>query len=1274
MSVLRISLQKSAPTRPLHAAMVSALLLDAILAFGLEDPAYYTEEDIETYLDPPSPGADPAAGRPLNVFKVLGPPTSDTKQPSRSTRVELAVHASNLAAMVQESLNSIDHVEENLAEARRRAKDKSGFVPPATESEIKSSVYVAGFLRHKGKTVDLGNRRHFNLVHLVLVANLLCKGFDITNPEDIKKGLKEYHRALGLTLSFGDDIETVSVAGKREEIVVDLDITGPLALCLGTTFVGILNDERKFSTRVLATSVCVFDLHKATEFRSTPKSLVWKLERIIFAYALKSITGQFHPAMFMPRLQKDPTFTNLKTVLQALLHEDRLSTEERDAWYLLLSDLPQHENRSIPSAHTSSRPGSMNGEKSLGNGQYSHMQRQEATLTSSDQGQLTADKSRHSSPLSPPPMDVDADVDDPDQAMLKRKRTEELNSEEESAGEGQDKAPTKPDKKKPKSKARPKSKPRPRPKQKPTLNPISEADSNNGEDIYVEVAGLRFLPTKHSFHMDGSSSVFAVYAMRPLADEFVESQEARQLKEQYVDKTRRRLENTTVKLSSKTVEMQLYAPNDKHDMSSSFSYTWQPEGDTMADIIKHQPTAVENGIQKPLHMLESARDLRFVGDGSQSELCVMSYQDFMLIRAQVIGEILANRSILLYDCPSEGDCPSEDEQDFAACIKYVRSPEALVEIQDGYLPQDGAKGIVIDQLKKLIPDPDFCGGKPRANALQNLTPNHPVVAVPRINTWGIHIRGLTHTADIPELRAASLPTQHLQWAIFGNDGVYTGDHVDASGFTVVQVLNKKGGKAWAVQNSNILGPKADGKQGAYYSRHMYEGWNGGTSNTNLYASEVLWLHHKMMLIMRPMTAHRVVGLGDTGTGGLHGHELQTIDRSIAAEIHGVFASEISTNTDHSDARWLFTRILILQLNSMLRGEQSHHVLVLTDGIQLEKFVLLVTFNVVLPSLQKSAYCNIQQGGRYKGALPIQLDRYEELEYAWKRIGIFVEHIDTSGVFCCETGAFKTFRQAIDDAILQMALCCYKYRQNTNPVAAAALNKVQFTVATFKTQLVKVLSAFDHVRYLAQQPTLRPSPASSISAYQPVYKSPALGSDTVSLTHLHLPDTALDCRLSLGEMLGLIIHANTPPLGGRLLGPGAPSWTTTPSKASVRLPTANTLSPAQPGSGLTKVPIFLWTFYDVTERNVVGCPNTLESTKHFHHEQLPYSKEPSSSMRTEGCSVLDLVYVHITSDDLDMLDVEASGAIFFDRFFFGLGAGSRSFRFSAICSLRAGHAL
>ncbi|KAJ7070194.1 hypothetical protein C8F01DRAFT_546665 [Mycena amicta] len=353
---LRNSLSRSETTKPLHAAMLSALLLDAILMFGAE-----TEEDdcdheeaVESYLMPSDPGA-PAQ---LNVAKVLGPPTAETRIRPQSSRVTQAINAPNLAAVVQDALSSLDHVAHNLA------KKKVEFVVPTTSNEIQSSTYIAGFLRGRGtrkRNPDLGHRRHFNLVHLVLVANLLYTGVDIEDTEEVKRGLQIYHNKLGMNISFSDADKNT------DKLVVDLDITGPLALCLGTSIISILNDERRFSNNSLATTVCVYDLQNVLEYRSHPESLVWKLERAIFRHIqwyFEGNTGRSHPAMLMGRLENDVKFQNLKSILETLLDRGLLPDKERDAWYML-SDMPswtdfdgelnEHGKR-VPGADSSGGP------------------------------------------------------------------------------------------------------------------------------------------------------------------------------------------------------------------------------------------------------------------------------------------------------------------------------------------------------------------------------------------------------------------------------------------------------------------------------------------------------------------------------------------------------------------------------------------------------------------------------------------------------------------------------------------------------------------------------------------------------------------------------------------------------------------------------------------------------------------------------------------------------------------------------------------------------
>ncbi|KAJ7056527.1 hypothetical protein C8F01DRAFT_351328 [Mycena amicta] len=306
-----------------------------------------------------------------------------------------------------------------------------------------------------------------------------------------------------------------------------------------------------------------------------------------------------------------------------------------------------------------------------------------------------------------------------------------------------------------------------------------------------------FLPSKTSTRWTTPQLFLKFSAGCSLAAQLDKRNAAATIRNQYHQRLQPRFEDKTVELSKQTVQFRVYTPNEQHDMSSSREYTWQPLKDEEADIwrkiLDEQPTGFENGEQRPLHMLESARSLDFVGDGSQSEVCVISYDDFLQLLPRRIGEIFANRSFLLYNCPSEGDSPSEHpRKDFEECIKRIRSGKALVHIQDGYVEQEADKGIAIDMLEKLIPNEHFRNGKPRGNTLQNLIPDHPAIIVPRLDQWAIHLRAVTHTADLPGLPRDDLPTEHLQWAIFGNDGVYTAEHVDAAGFTAVKVLNQTG--------------------------------------------------------------------------------------------------------------------------------------------------------------------------------------------------------------------------------------------------------------------------------------------------------------------------------------------------------------------------------------------------------------------------------------------------------------------------------------------------
>nr|GAT46489.1 predicted protein [Mycena chlorophos] len=291
----------------------------------------------------------------------------------------------------------------------------------------------------------------------------------------------------------------------------------------------------------------------------------------------------------------------------------------------------------------------------------------------------------------------------------------------------------------------------------------------------------------------------------------------------------------------------------------------------------------------------------------------------------------------------------------------------------------------------------------------------------------------------------------MRWGIAGNKGVTSAEHIDTGGHTYLIVQNDDGAKGWMVVNERRLRTAMDGQRGAWYSRRMTEKPEGGDEENPYFEYEGILLHKGMILIQRPCLWHRVIGMANCVILGGHGHSIFAIDRSIAGELHTVFAGDFTTNTDHAPARWLYIRILELQIDNITHNEPDEHTLDLKSSEDLEKF---------------GAY-DIDVPEAHEGSLPIPLEQFLEFAHLWSRIGEFEDWVAASAKFVCKTGVFSTFRDALDDAIVQMACCCVRYMQNPpdieDDVSEDEVDSSGFTADTLTDCLVRTMAAFDYTR-------------------------------------------------------------------------------------------------------------------------------------------------------------------------------------------------------------------
>ncbi|KAJ7047973.1 hypothetical protein C8F01DRAFT_1271113 [Mycena amicta] len=169
-----------------------------------------------------------------------------------------------------------------------------------------------------------------------------------------------------------------------------------------------------------------------------------------------------------------------------------------------------------------------------------------------------------------------------------------------------------------------------------------------------------------------------------------------------------------------------------------------PESMAMRDTLQNAPKGLdEHGQERPLHMLPASRSLDFLGDGTQSEAFVSSEAKFAELPPAKAAEIFENRSILLYNC-------KPTLFSFEQGLDHLRPLDAKVDLGDGYLPQSGSSGIVVDSLRRMIP-PRFPQRPTPLNSLQNLQPSHHELEIPHLSTLESNVRAVCQTKDTPDL-------------------------------------------------------------------------------------------------------------------------------------------------------------------------------------------------------------------------------------------------------------------------------------------------------------------------------------------------------------------------------------------------------------------------------------------------------------------------------------------------------------------------------------------
>ncbi|KAJ7177271.1 hypothetical protein C8R43DRAFT_942538 [Mycena crocata] len=446
----------------------------------------------------------------------------------------------------------------------------------------------------------------------------------------------------------------------------------------------------------------------------------------------------------------------------------------------------------------------------------------------------------------------------------------------------------------------------------------------------------------------------------------------------------------------------------------------------LTEILDQQPTD-PNGL--PLHCSRSSYDLNptLRPGPDQSVLANASHELWLSMSPKDQQELQSNRCVLIHESQPEPPVEFNEET-----LSRFRDLDTKIELQDCGLRTENNEDVIrIGTLRDLL-DVNPKRGRPVINALQNPQPYQQVVLPPGHYNLATHEVACSHTSSIPELPPPFISWSDLRWIIIGTMHSMSSGHQDVLS-TVIELIC--GWKLWMLASRLAL--PAGQYQGDFQSRFGFKDFDGTKSNKEFLRYECLLLGPGKYLIQSADSIHSVISLTDCIARGHHFHCIMSISRGISCSLNNVFTSRSTTNADHVHARALFIRIFILQGVFILKGSKHLHVLDITHKSQAFDLLYLMTIMVLYTAFDTTAYININE----EKLLPMHIDRYRELMYAWGLVVDVVHHIDAKLRVTITDPNFPTFKTMFED---------WKY----------ALHEPKFTIQNLKEQLSRALSKFE----------------------------------------------------------------------------------------------------------------------------------------------------------------------------------------------------------------------
>ncbi|KAJ7106430.1 hypothetical protein C8R43DRAFT_963396 [Mycena crocata] len=450
--------------------------------------------------------------------------------------------------------------------------------------------------------------------------------------------------------------------------------------------------------------------------------------------------------------------------------------------------------------------------------------------------------------------------------------------------------------------------------------------------------------------------------------------------------------------------------------------------DTLTEMLA---TEVISSDGLPLHCQASARvlDPKIRPSTTQSLVAVCTKTEWLALSAADQQELQSNRCVLILESGTEPPVPFTSET-----LERFRDMDTKIELQDCGLRTDSNEDAIrVGTLSDLLNNTPL-RGKPIINSLQNPQAYQQIPLPP----------GWTQTTDLPDCPLPYMSWEDLRWVIIANLHAKSPSHQDILS-TVIEVIC--GWKIWMV-TSRVALPDKD-HRGDFRTRFAFNSYTSRSSNKEYLRWEFILLGPNMHLIQTADTIHSVISIEDCIAWGFHYHCIRSISRGLSCSLHNVFTARSTTNADHVTARALFVRIFLFQAKNILKGAKPLHVLDLTQKSQLFDLVYLMSVMVLYTAFDTTGYESIEAG-----QLPMHKDRFGELMCAWGFVVDLLHHLEDRVLITDDN--FPTFKSLFEAAIVHMASCAMRYRQDWRD----AFHGTNFTTSTLKQQLDLALAAFE----------------------------------------------------------------------------------------------------------------------------------------------------------------------------------------------------------------------